>query len=407
MKKFKQLNSVLSVVFKYAISTKHRVGYGYFNRRILINIFFICFLYHFQDSFGQNIQKRDSSYFYLKAFEFSNNNNDSLIFYAKKIQQSNNRCQRVDGILYEAKGFYGKIDFKNSRRLAYKAIQQSKIDTKVCDKKNLIDAYGRLFYISKNQGKYDSAIYHSQKYLSSFEDKQAFNKFSIYILDNLANIYYSKNIPDSALKYSNLTLEKYKEFEEKKRKTFIKIHADELDDIKRMNEKLIQNSEESNLFEYSIIVMIPLSSSILLYIKNKRVKPKEKKKRKDIDGNLRERILRGLSDFELSEIFLESEFTINSLAEYLETNTTYLSTVINNDKKKSFKQYLAELRINYAIQKLKNDRKFIKYSISSIVAEVGYTNASAFARIFKKQTGKTPSEFIKLINLENSAKANK
>jgi AraC-like DNA-binding protein len=259
----------------------------------------------------------------------------------------------------------------------------------------------------KHLKKYDSAIFHSQKYLSSIGDKNVNSELTIYTLDNLASIYYEQNKSDSALKYSNLTLKKYKEIEEKKRKTSIKIHADELDEIKRFNEKLIQNSEESNLFEYSIIVIILLTSSIILFYKNKRVKSKEKKKRKDIDTNLRERILIGLSDFELSELFLDSKFTINLLAEHLETNSTYLSTIINNDKEKTFKQYLAELRINYAIQKLKNDRKFIKYSISAIAEEVGYTNASAFTRIFKKQTGKTPSEFIKLINLENSTKANK
>ena len=142
----------------------------------------------------------------------------------------------------------------------------------------------------------------------------------------------------------------------------------------------------------------------MLLSKGKKLKSYTDSKKRDVDNITKAKILKGLSDFEVSELFLDSNFTINSLAEYLETNSTYLSIVINNNKEKSFKQYIAELRINYVIERLKKDRKFTKYSIAAIADEVGYTNASSFTRVFKKQTGKTPSEFIKSIGVNTSSR---
>ncbi len=529
---------------------------------------------------GQNTPKKDLSYYYSKTIKFSHNNNDSLIYYARKIQLSNNTCERVNGILKEAKGYYQKTDFKKTRKLVSKAINQSKQELGLCHKKNLIDAYNRLFYIAKNEDKYeealkhllkrkeivlsltskdqyylkniidvkkslatlkrklglfdqglailknsykeitaitldnptkeirknfilqkasilnatgdmylclnqkktktshldsaltfykkayktassletpntntealyrmrqinvifekkdyeltlfylkrydslfrkkthylstyyylkaisfrhekkyDSAIYYSKKYANLFNAKKTHNKYAIYIYDNLAQTYNIKNKKDSALKYSNLTLNKFKETEENKRNTSIKVHAVELEEFKQLNQKLLEKTETSNLYKTITICLLALIIIIVLIVQKKKPKTITNKKKRVIDNKIESRIIEGLIKFENSDVFLKTDFTINTLAEFLETNSTYLSTIINKHKKKTFKQYLAELRINYTIHKLKTDQKFIKYSIAAIANEVGYTNASAFTRIFKKQIGKTPSEFIKSV----------
>ena len=69
--------------------------------------------------------------------------------------------------------------------------------------------------------------------------------------------------------------------------------------------------------------------------------------------------------------------------------------MIFKNKNISFKQYLLELRINYLTERLKTDRKLKKYTIQSLAEEIGYTNASAFTRAFKKHVGVTPSNYIK------------
>ena len=92
---------------------------------------------------------------------------------------------------------------------------------------------------------------------------------------------------------------------------------------------------------------------------------------------------------------MHSEFNINVLAKKLNTNTSYLSYIINTVKNKSFKQYITELKIDFLLEKLKEEKKYRNYTIKSLAEEIGYTNASAFTRAFKKHKGITPSEYIK------------
>ena len=72
-----------------------------------------------------------------------------------------------------------------------------------------------------------------------------------------------------------------------------------------------------------------------------------------------------------------------------------MSYIINKVKGQTFKQYFTELRIKFLIKKLDEDKNYRKYTIKFLAEEIGYTNASAFARAFKKHKGITPSEYIK------------
>lgn len=77
--------------------------------------------------------------------------------------------------------------------------------------------------------------------------------------------------------------------------------------------------------------------------------------------------------------------TIVDLAKSFGTNTKYLSKVINIYKQKSFITYINDLRVDYAIKKLKTDQKFRKYSIKAISESVGYGKAESFSNAFKKK----------------------
>ena len=106
----------------------------------------------------------------------------------------------------------------------------------------------------------------------------------------------------------------------------------------------------------------------------------------------------GIDELKKSNDYLKATFNINTFAKKLNTNTSYLSYTINKEHDKSFKQYITELRIEYLIKKLTEDIKYRTYTIKYLAEEIGYTNASAFTRAFKKYKGITPSEFIKGLN---------
>lgn len=107
------------------------------------------------------------------------------------------------------------------------------------------------------------------------------------------------------------------------------------------------------------------------------------------------KILEGLKKFEASNAFLKQNTSLVSVAKKLNTNTTYLSQIVNEQKGITFKNYITELRINYVLHKLKSDHVLRSYSIKAIAKELGFKSEGAFSRAFKKHTGIYPSFFIK------------
>ena len=114
-----------------------------------------------------------------------------------------------------------------------------------------------------------------------------------------------------------------------------------------------------------------------------------------VPDNVVEIILQKLSNFEEEEQYLEKECTLAKVAEKLQTNSSYLSKVVNNYKEGNFNSYINNLRINYTLKRLNNDPQFRQYSISAIAQEAGYNNAQSFGNAFSKHTGMKPSVFIK------------
>lgn len=117
----------------------------------------------------------------------------------------------------------------------------------------------------------------------------------------------------------------------------------------------------------------------------------------DVSEEVRIQILEGLKKLEEKEYFLKQDCNSYNVAKKIGTNTSYLSKVINSHYGKNFNTYINDLRINYAILRLKNDVIFRSYSIQSIAEEIGYKSADSFTKYFKKDTGLNPSFYIKEI----------
>lgn len=106
-------------------------------------------------------------------------------------------------------------------------------------------------------------------------------------------------------------------------------------------------------------------------------------------------LLAKLKKFELKEEFLSPDCNLSYVAEKLESNTSYVSNLINNYKNKTFKSYITELRINAALIRLKNDSKLRSYTIKAIAEEFGFKRQETFSKAFKTQTGIYPSQYLK------------
>ena len=87
--------------------------------------------------------------------------------------------------------------------------------------------------------------------------------------------------------------------------------------------------------------------------------------------------------------------TIEELAGTLATNRTYLSSYIKSVYHVSFREWIAELRIEYAKQQLE---KHPELTISAISEASGFLSLSYFTKIFSQKEGCSPAKWRKHIS---------
>ena len=113
--------------------------------------------------------------------------------------------------------------------------------------------------------------------------------------------------------------------------------------------------------------------------------------------NLEKQLLNKINDvMEDMSVISNPDFCLQMLADMVQSNTNYVSRVINNSYNKNFKTLLNERRIREACHKLSDTENYVGYTMQVIYEEVGYKNASSFIRAFKKVYNMTPSEYQKL-----------
>lgn len=260
-----------------------------------------------------------------------------------------------------------------------------------------------LFYFKKAE-----ELIHKTKI--DFPDLQ-----ELYIL--MAQSYEQKNDLKNTVKYYNLFLQKDAQNDNLKQQNLEKLY--EKYDIVTFKDKInsLENDLKENTYNYNVILacMSLLVIGIIIYYKRKQlqnkkqfqkivtelqVKKEKKSAAKEINISKKNvvKILQGLEDFEKNELFLKKNCSLNFVANKTNTNSTYLSKVIQLHKQKKFIQYITDLRIDYALEKLQTDKKFRAYNIKSIAAELGYNSAESFSKDFKRRTKLYPSYYIKKIN---------
>ncbi|VXB50571.1 conserved hypothetical protein [Flavobacterium sp. 9AF] len=111
----------------------------------------------------------------------------------------------------------------------------------------------------------------------------------------------------------------------------------------------------------------------------------------DVFNNIVEKLIL----FEKDKKYLDNNLTLEKLSSIFETNTKYLSKVVNITNKKTFPNYLSELRIQYIIKVLNTNKIYRNYTINALSKEAGFNNSDSFSAAFDKITGMKPSFFIK------------
>lgn len=110
-----------------------------------------------------------------------------------------------------------------------------------------------------------------------------------------------------------------------------------------------------------------------------------------------ESILKQLENFEKEEKFLDSQVSQKSLSEDFGTNSTYFSKIINTYKGKNFTLYINDLRLDYIIDHLKNDVKYLNMDVKELASIAGFSSTENFSDHFRRKFDLKPSVFIKMM----------
>jgi AraC-like DNA-binding protein/Tfp pilus assembly protein PilF len=120
----------------------------------------------------------------------------------------------------------------------------------------------------------------------------------------------------------------------------------------------------------------------------------EKYKKSPLTDEMHEELLdKILTLMKDNSIVCDPEFSLDKLAELVQSNSTYVSQVINTALMKNFRSFLNGYRI-YEAQQLFSELDIAKYTIESVAYKVGFKSPSAFRSTFKEITGVSPNYYL-------------
>ncbi|CAM4425053.1 helix-turn-helix domain-containing protein [Flavobacterium terrigena] len=275
--------------------------------------------------------------------------------------------------------------------------------------------YYNLGFLNFSLKENEKAKLYFQKFDSIY--KILNTKKSEYVFSNyyLAKIYNEENNEVEAKKHSAIFLDELKNYNDKIKREELEvnynINSQKIES--EINEIYQTNSKKKNLI-YFLIVLAIVAINILFYFNYKKRKSAELKAinileeykasneqqskkvplNLSIDSETEMKILMKLEKLEAEKYYLKPDFTQQEVAKKIKTNTTYLSYVVNKNYNKTFSAYFNELRINYVINEIINNKKYREYTTLAIAESAGFKNADSFTSSFKKKTGITPYTFI-------------
>lgn len=156
------------------------------------------------------------------------------------------------------------------------------------------------------------------------------------------------------------------------------------------------SSHPTRLFTQQWLILAILTYNILQIVCRKapwretndvegEVEPKEQ------DQHLQELKARLEAWMEKEKPYLNKDFCLVDLMEVLPMNRTYLSKFINTEYGCSFYQYVTDYRIREAKRLMEENPSM---QLQEVADRSGFSSLTVFGRIFRRETGMTPTDWI-------------
>ncbi|MCF6296656.1 MAG: helix-turn-helix domain-containing protein [Flavobacteriaceae bacterium] len=355
-----------------------------------------------------------------KCYVRLNKPDSALVYFNKGIKEA---LKDQDSVTYSA--FVSRTGMALHKKGNYKA---------ALDSLNKGDIYREFYnksympyflYYSANSlynlGQKEKAIRRFQKIDSLYQNKHVLTPELPLVYDKLASYFKEKENKDLQLDYLYKLIRVERIIDVKRSQIIEKTDSDyHIPKMIKEKETLIAGLNEQNksnsVVTKWILSFLGISLLVLFYYVRRQIKFKKRfnhlikdqqNKKDKIETNensgisitIIEDVMNRLELFESNKEFLSPDISLTDVAKSFDTNSSYLSKVINLKKDKNFSKYINDLRINYVIEQLDENYVFRRYRIKAIASDCGFKNSESFSRAFYKKYGIYPSYYIK--QLEN------
>ncbi|MGI6224025.1 MAG: helix-turn-helix domain-containing protein [Prevotella sp.] len=180
------------------------------------------------------------------------------------------------------------------------------------------------------------------------------------------------------------------------------------------------------LWSLGIVLVLVLITGGIIYAQNRKLNQRNRelyKKNVELIGleqqkqQSEQRLANGNIKAELKErlairikevmndaaMICRKDFTINDLAKSVESNSRYVSQIINEEYGMNFSNVLSTKRVKQALQKINGEpQRYSRYTVDAIAEEFGFKSRTTFTAFFKKTTGMSPSEYLRMVRKDMS-----
>ncbi|MGJ1267392.1 helix-turn-helix domain-containing protein [Sphingobacterium spiritivorum] len=282
-------------------------------------------------------------------------------------------------------------------------------------------------YIFRAMGEVEMRLKQYAKAYSYFKQAEAYiasserAELKSLVYESFAAYYKATNDQSKAVEYS----ERYMEEIRKKNDLTLKISNQLIKEF--YNTQHTESRNKKYLILLSVFLFIVTTVSVIFYIWNRKMqnmrynhilrdvaqfglrgnRPEVVQPAKAESRDLRitketeERILSDLIQLEEQSYFVNKEMSLSAVAARLNTNTNYLSYIINTYRGKDFSHYINEYRVRHIIQRLQEEPKLRHCKLSHIADLAGFSSHSKFSAVFKVVTGIPPSVLISRLREES------
>lgn len=283
---------------------------------------------------------------------------------------------------------------------------------------NTGSAYSQIAECLERQGELDSALVYLHR-CEEISTRERIPHFLIETLRSLGRVYEKKGMADKSMRYRSayLVLSDSISYQEQynKLKTSETLYELETsaDTIRTLN---IQKERQRQLLVLAgcfaavciifIIILIRQKRSLKaawreLYERSRQQlgqnPPPEQGRTLSLNPEQKEKISAGVRRImDETEDYCDPDFSIEKMAESLDTNARYVSDVVNDVFGKTFRTMLNEYRVRKAIERMEDRENYGKYTVKAIAESVGYRSQSTFIGAFTKMTGLKPGVYRKM-----------